>query len=258
MLDAGTFPDATTTGVPSGTTLTPSPGLDLRTAGQTVSALNITGNVDIYASNVTLQNCRINNTDPTTYWCVATHGTITGVVIKNCTIIGPGAPAKTQVSGVYVRDNSSATIDACDISQVGHGVDVSGGPTVVKNCYIHDLVSSSSSHYDGVFFGGNSNPNFSLLIQNNTVINNNNQTAAVFLQNVFGPISNVTITGNYLAGGGYTSYCDATRGTGAVTNISYTNNAWTRGYFGLTSFRSCTPTWTGNYDYSTHNPLNRR
>lgn len=260
VLDAGAFPDATTTGVPEGTTLRPSGGLTITTPGQAVSGLNISGAVDINVSNVTLQNCIINVTDTGAYRCVSIQDGLTGIVIKNCEVIGPGSGATAQVTGIHVMGASQTTIDACNVHEIGHGIDVSGGPVVIKNCYIHGFNSNSASHYDGVFFGGADTltPDFSLLIQNNTIINNQHQTSAVFLQNVFGPINNVTITGNYLAGGGYTSYCDATRGTGAVTNISYTNNAWTRGYFGLTSFRSCTPTWTGNYDYATHSPLNRR
>ena len=76
---------------------------------------------------MTLENCIIHVTDPTAFWGVAVLGGLTGVVIKNCTIIGPGSSATTQVSGVKIWSNSQVTINSCNISQIGHGVDVSGG-----------------------------------------------------------------------------------------------------------------------------------
>ena len=162
-------PDATNTGVPAGTTLKSSGGLTLLTPGQVVSGLNINGNVDIRASNVTLENCIINMTDPTLFWGVSVLGGLTGVTIKNCTIIGSGPPATTQQSGI--KTDSQVTIDSCNIQNVGHGVDVYAGQVVVENSYIHDLVSNPGSHYDGIFYGGSGDPNFSLLIQHNSIIN---------------------------------------------------------------------------------------
>ena len=116
------YPDATNTGVPAGTSLQSSGGLTLSTPGQVVSGLDINGNVDIRASNVTLENCVINMTDPTLFWGVSVLGGLTGVTIKNCTIIGPGSSATTQFYGVDVLGNSQVTVDSCNISQVGHGV----------------------------------------------------------------------------------------------------------------------------------------
>ena len=53
------WPDATNTGVPAGTTLTPHVGdLTISTPGAVVSGLDITGSVLITASNVTLVNCQ--------------------------------------------------------------------------------------------------------------------------------------------------------------------------------------------------------
>jgi hypothetical protein len=240
------FPDATNTGVPAGTTLKPSGGLVLSTPGQVVSGLDINGSVDIQASNVTLENCIIHVTDPTAYWGVIVRDGL-GVLIKNCTIIGPGSSATTQVSGVNIM-GGQVTIDSCNISQVGHGVDVGSGPTVVENSYIHDLNSNPSSHYDGIYFGGGGGPDFSLLIQNNSIINSHGWTSAVFLQNTFGPVNNVTVNDNLLVGGGYTVYADATRGGGPFSNVSFTNNHLGTGQYGYTSFRSYNPVYTGNID----------
>ena len=241
------FPDATNTGVPAGTTLRSSGGLTLSTPGQVVSGLNINGNVNIHASNVTLENCIIHVTDPTQFAAVAVLGGLTGVVIKNCTIIGPGSSATTQFYGVDVLGNSQVTVDSCNISQVAHGVQVSDGQVVVENNYIHGLNSVGSSHYEDIFFGGSSNPNFSLLIQHNSLINENGWTASVFLQNYFGPVKNVTVNDNLLVGGGYTVYDDSTRSGGPGSNVSFTNNHMGKGQYGYTYFMgSDNPVYTGN------------
>ena len=243
------YPDATNTGVLAGTTLKSSGGLTLRTPGQVVSGLDINGNVNIFASNVTLENCIIHVTDPTQFAGVAVLGGLTGVVIKNCTIIGCGASATTQVSGVKIWGDSQVTIDSCNIQKVGHGVDVYAGQAVVENSYIHDLISNPGSHYDGIFYGGSGDPNFSLLIQHNSIINSNGQTSAVFLQDMFGAVNNVTVNDNILVGGGYTVYVDSTRGGGPVSNVSYTNNHMGKGQYGYTDFMgSYNPVYTGNVD----------
>ena len=53
------FPNASTTGVRDGVTLTPSGSITINTAGAVVSGLDITGDVVITAPNVTLVDCRV-------------------------------------------------------------------------------------------------------------------------------------------------------------------------------------------------------
>jgi hypothetical protein len=237
------YPNATNTGVPAGTVLKSSGPLGLRTPGQVVSGLDITGGVDIGASNVTLENCVIHVADPATDWMVSVRGNLSGVVIRNCEIIGPGLSATSQNAGIYIIDSSQVTISAVNIHQAGHGIDVSGGPVVVENSYIHDLNAASSSHYDGIYFGGGSAPNFSLQIRNNTIINRNAQTSAIFIENYFGPINDISVKNNLLVGGGYTVYLVSNTQSnggggqgGAVSNVSYTNNHIGSGYYGFTDF----------------------
>ena len=72
------FPDATSTGVPTGVALTPSGGLTINTPGLVIEGLNIQGMVTINADNVTLKNCKVTSGS----WAVVniTSGS-TGVVI---------------------------------------------------------------------------------------------------------------------------------------------------------------------------------
>jgi hypothetical protein len=250
----GAYPNATNTGVPAGTVLKPSGSLVLSTPGEVVNGLDISGGVDIQASNVTLENCIIHVTDANAQWVVSVLGGLTGVTIQNCEIIGPGLSANNQDAGIYIIGDSQVTINAVNIHEVGHGIDVSGGPVVVENSYIHDLNAASSSHYDGIYFGGGSSPNFSLQIQNNTIINQNDQTSAVFLENYFGSINNVSVNNNLLVGGGYTLYLVSNTQSnggggegGAVSNVSYTNNDIGSGYWGPNDFAGpYVPVFTGN------------
>ena len=52
----------------------------------------------------------------------------------------------------------------------------------------------------------------------------NDQTSAIMIDNYFGPISNISVDGNLLVGGGYTVYSDAQFTGGSITGVSVTNN----------------------------------
>ena len=112
------YPNATNTGVSAGTVpLKASGPLMLSTPGQVVNGLDISGGVDIQASNVTLENCIIHVTDANANWVVSVLGGLTGVMIKNCEIIGPGLSATTQDAGIYVIGNSQVTINSMQHSR---------------------------------------------------------------------------------------------------------------------------------------------
>ena len=81
------WPDSTNTGVPAGTTLTPSGDLVITQAGAVISGLDIKGTVYIAAPNVTLQNCKI---AAASFAVVQIASGITGAVVQNCDINGLG------------------------------------------------------------------------------------------------------------------------------------------------------------------------
>jgi len=56
------YPDATNTGVPPGTALTPSGSQTVTTNGAVLNGLDITGTVTVAADNVTIENSRITKT----------------------------------------------------------------------------------------------------------------------------------------------------------------------------------------------------
>ncbi|RXG91477.1 Ig-like domain-containing protein [Bradyrhizobium vignae] len=228
------WPDASTTGVPAGVTLTPSGDVVVTQAGAVISGLNIQGTVYIDAPNVTLENCKITSAS---FAVVKIASGVTGAVVQNCEIngVGSGNDGSCGILG-------QGTFVANNIYNVENGIAVAGASTIKDN-YIHNLLASGSPHYDGIQIdGGISN----VQIEHNTVINAYTQTSAIMIDNYFGPISNISVQNNLLAGGGYTVYSDAQFNGGSITGVSFTNNHMQSGYWGVTDFNQNSPTYTGN------------
>jgi Ca2+-binding RTX toxin-like protein len=230
------FPDAKSTGVPDGVTLKPSTGdITVTTPGAVINALDVKGTIWVNAPNVTIENCRITATDWTGIWI---KPGVTGTVVKDCEIsnVGNGANGANGIvgSGTFLRN---------DIHNVDNGVNVNGS-VVIQDNYIHDMKANGTPHYDSVEVnGGVSN----ISITHNTIINDNGQTSAVMLNNDFGPISNVKIDHNYLAGGGYTVYSDGSfSSTDKISGVTLTDNELGQGYWGYYYFKGNSPTLTSN------------
>jgi hypothetical protein len=233
------FPDATTTGAPSGMTLTRSDGLVIDTPGTVVDKLDIQGSVVIGAKNVTLRNCKV--TAQSDVVVLISPG-ITGAVVQNCEINNQGSGGVGIAGqGLFVGNN---------IHDCADGIDVRGDNTTIEGNYIHNMNGPSDSHYDGIQAdGGFSN----LQILRNTVINQKDQTSAIMLSNYWGPVTNVMIDGNLLIGGGYTVYISEighgqAKG-GPLVNVTFTNNRLARGVWGPLDLRTelgATPMIAGN------------
>lgn len=231
------WPDSTNTGVRDGITLLPSGSIVVTEPGTVISGLDIKGNIYIAADNVTIENCRITSS---AYSVVQIKTGSVGVVIQDCEINGVGSnnDGSHGINGVgtFLRN---------DIYNVENGINVGAGSsgTLIEGNYIHDLKASGSPHYDGIQIdGGQSN----ITIQHNTVINPHGQTAALMIDNYFGPVSNVVVNDNLLVGGGYTIYADAQFGGGALSGIQITNNHIGSGYYGSLNTNQSSPTYTGN------------
>jgi hypothetical protein len=243
------WPDASNTGVPAGITLTPSGSITISTPGAVVSGLNISGTVNINANNVTLKNVRVRSSS---FAVVRIQAGRSGVVIQDCEIDGVG----TNNAGNHGIAGEGATVRRCEIFNVENGItpQSSNSPWIIEDNYIHTLKASGSPHYDGIQVdGGLSN----ITIRHNTVINQHSQTAAVMIDNYFGPISNVTVDNNRLVGGGFTVYSDGQFSGGSITGVRFTNNRLGRGYWGYASIVNNSPTWTNNVDDVTGQLVNR-
>src|SRR5690606_10273040 len=201
------FPTAATTGVPDGVALRSSGSLTINTAGTVIDGYDISGTVTINADNVTIRNTRITGRG---FAIVRINNGITGAVIDHVDIDGRGRNGEGNSMGVY----GPATVTASDIRGVENGITPFSG-SVLRDNYIHDLAAPGAPHYDGIQIDGGVR---NVHIEHNTVdLSEHDQTSAVMIDNYFGPIDNITVTGNRLLGGGYTVYSDGQFNGGSIT-----------------------------------------
>jgi hypothetical protein len=236
------FPDASNTGVPTGTTLKTVPGqvssgpgwsynsggwVAVTGNGANLSDLSFTTGVVISANNVTMDD------DQVVLGGVNTIGVslrnTAGVTIENTTIAGTDAGANRVMTGIkdIFSNSTGLVVNHDNISQFETGVQVESG--LVENNYIHDPGYIALDHTNGVMSNGGTVP---LTITHNTIFNNRGQTDCVGLFEDFSDQANRTVTDNLLAGGGYSIYAGYTKpANGPTSNIVITGNVIATNYF---------------------------
>lgn len=231
------YPDATTTGVDSSTALKRVPAdvtsgtgwaWDSRgwiTAGDgaIVENLVISSSVEVTGNNVTVRNNRFTTSGET--WAIALrHAANTTVSRNEIGVIGTPR-LLVGIKDIY-GDSTGTQIIANDISNTSTGIQVYEG--LVEANYIHDLGYKKGDHLNGTTSNGGTTQ---LTIRGNTVLNKYDQTDAISLFQDFGIEANRLITGNLVAGGGYTIYAGDNRNFGQTFNIKITNNRFSTVYF---------------------------
>ena len=213
-------PNATNTGVPTGTALTVRNGDFHFTAdNQVVSGLDIHGAVFVDGhDNVRLQNSRISGSENWMFANFLVNGHVgVNAVIDHVEIAGVNGPHDNAAIGY-----ANVTCRYCDIHGTTDGM--RGGTDLsLEHSFIHDLVpySVNNGHSDGYQLtdtGGGHITDSSLCGDN----------SAVFLKSDFGPIDSVTVDHNWLDCGNYTFY-SRSAGSPAPTNIRFINNIIGRG-----------------------------
>jgi hypothetical protein len=236
------YPDASNTGVPSGTTLKTVPGqvssgpgwsynsggwVAVTGNGANLTGLNIPYGVVISANNVTLNDDQITTGGPNTFGVSLRH--TSGVTIQNTTITGMNAGANEVTSGIkdIFGDSTGLIVNHDNISSFESGVGVDSG--LIENSYIHDPGYISGDHTNGIISSGGSQP---LTINHNTIFNSLTQTDDIGLFEDVAGQSNRTITNNLLAGGSYDIYAGATNSAtyGPTSNIVVTGNVFATNY----------------------------
>ncbi len=234
------FPDASNTGVKAGVTLKSSGSITVNTPGTVISGLDIKGMLIINAPNVTVENCRITADG----WAVVKiKDGVSGTIIRDCEINGTGSNNDGQ-QGIW----GSGTFLRNDIFNVENGITLDGGaPTVIQDNYIHNLKASGSPHYDGIQMdGGISN----VVISHNTIFNSWGAAGAIMMDNDFGPISNIKIENNHLAGGSFTIYADGKfSSSDSISGVVISGNYIDEGQYGYI-LPATRPVWTNNIDAS--------
>ncbi|MXN46312.1 hypothetical protein GR138_14040 [Shinella kummerowiae] len=236
---ASGYPDATNTGVPTGTKMTKYTGsYHVTEDNAVISNLEVHGDIVIEAKNVTLKNVKlISNTE---WHALRVMDDATGFTLQDSEIDGSGITVNAIYGfGTFLRNN---------LHDVDNGINVIA-PTLIKDNYIHNLRGGSDAHYDGIEINGGHD----IDIIHNTIINDHDQTSAIMMNNDFGGLSNINIDGNRLVGGGYTVYLDDRFNGGTVVDstIKITNNQIGGGHWGDFSLYDNKPVLSGNTDLDT-------
>lgn len=220
------YPDDTNTGVPAGTALTKSGSITASQSGQVIEGLEITGEINVTASNVTIRNVRViggrgvGNAD----WVVVIRPGAEGLTITDSELqTPPGTPQ--DIACVLNIGDTKPTLRRLNIHGCSAGVSSGGG--VVEDSYIHDLSEvPGQSHIVGVASNGGGG----ITVRHNTILNRFPQTATVALYQDFGTQRDNLITQNLLAGGGYCFY-GGQGPKGGTRNIRFVGNRLSRHYF---------------------------
>jgi hypothetical protein len=231
------YPDASNSGVPSGTALTSHAGETITTPGAVVKDGSFTGELTIDASDVTVEDDQVNdgiNVAPGLTGVTISHSTCDGSNIQNCVF----AKSKTLVEYDYFT---------------GCGECINGAVTL-EDSYLDVSAVIPEEHYEAVYYGGGEG---ALVIDHNTMFSPNHdqgETAVIFASVDFGNQTTLTIEDNLLAGGNFTIYGGGSGSGGQVLGpVTVEGNRFSRkydangGYYGVASyFNDAVTTWSGN------------
>lgn len=232
-------PDASTTGVLPGTTLTPHSGnLSTSATGQVIENLDIDGRLIITHSGVTVRNCRINGGVVPTYAADTSYGSIRAwspaspkTTIIDCTIFTP-SPNVNATCAIQTRD---CDIIRCNIYGTVDGVKAQSGNVGVYGCWIHDLPrfdvdprQTDGSHNDGIQCEGGGG---SYVFRGNSIEMGRSATSCMIITQNSGPCTGLVVDKNWMYGVAATGEVDpgtglniTEKGLGAMTNVFITNN----------------------------------
>lgn len=249
------YPDATTAGVAAAMTLVPRTGiLTVTTPGTVIEGIDLSGYVDVQASNVTIRNSRITSKDwfGIKFGNGSTPTSYTGLKLDHVTITCPKGQGPDAGACDYAvsQQNASSSMEIAysDISGFKDGIDITSG--WVHDSYIHGLPTGSGLHTQDIYVW----PGTGLVIEHNTLINDSataNATAAVYIAPDTDPQHGVTLRNNVLAGGAYAFY----GGGSAATSIVVDSNRFSTqlqpasGVYGAVAYWNvggAGNVWTGN------------
>jgi len=223
------FPDASNTGVPAGTTLTPYSGSSTISQANTVIDGKTLGCIRVTAPGVVIRNSRISCAHPGSDVVGSFDGDYSGtpLLLEDVEIDCQNGP------GTAVGD-ALVTVRRADIHGCENGFDMNQAITV-EDSYIHDLWNSAESHTDGIqlasghLVGSSYAPGaLDITIRHNTIFgvgSDGSLGTSAIISNPDGD-QNVLIQGNLLAGGAYTLYCD--RDGGQATSYQILDNHFSR------------------------------
>ena len=211
-------PDAANTGVPAGTTLTPTGGMTITKDNTVIDAKDISGPVYVEAKNVTIKRSKIHGNGSDDYGVHVRSGSL---VIEDSEIYG-------FANGIGFNNWAALRVNIHGMTDDGAKL---GNNVTLQDSWIHDMTPGAGAHADGAQM---QNGVRNLVVRHNTIDMVNGRqlgNAALFIAPDLGPSTSgpVLITDNWLNGGNYTLYCvDGNNGQYFVNNITITNNRFGR------------------------------
>ncbi|MCA9603132.1 MAG: hypothetical protein KC417_13960 [Myxococcales bacterium] len=257
------WPDATNTGVPSGTALTPSGGMTITTSGQVIDKLDVSGTITVKANNVTIQNTRIRVTNKIAIELASGYSNLT---IKDVTIEGTdtstGYPQNAAIRiPSAAKADPTVTIQRLNLSGYGFGIFLEDGSGLIEDSYLHDMHNQGGKSRDAIEMWDNHD----FVIRHNVVeMDGDSANSAIKFPcdvswNTGG--DNVLVENNILAGGGFAliaGYCPGQpqqwTNTRVVGNHFSTKFAKNCGFYGPASWVQSSLA-SGNVWHETGKPL---
>jgi hypothetical protein len=193
------YPDASCTGVPSGTTLTAYSGPATITAADTViDAKTVTACLVIHAPGVIIKNSLLHAPNCAVV-DLSTGGSLT---VQDSTLTCDGSTGTAIETDLPSGTAVTLTATRVDISGCENGFDADAD-TLIQDSYIHDLFATPTSHTDGIQSAFASN----ITVRHNRIYAYPDSTSAfISPQASVGP-HDTLIADNLLAGGAFTLYC---------------------------------------------------
>jgi hypothetical protein len=229
------FPDASTTGVPAGTSLTPYSGnFTSSFSGQIIEGLDVDGAIIINHPGVTVRNVRVE--------VIHISASGTNSTIEDSEIIG----SSTWNSGISNVDGHNMTVRRCDISGVERGIWLEADGSLIEDNYFHDLINNtgtSDPHIDGIQIPGHGALINDVIIRHNNLDLDREVSASITMRDA----TNVDIINNRLNGGTYIIYFE-----GTTTGSDVTGNRFGEYVFGYVNGTAAgAQTYSGNVDDKT-------
>ena len=210
---APAYPDASTTGVQDGVSLSPSGSITVTQDGAVIEGLDVSGRIVVRADDVTIRNVRVSSNAS---HLIRNYGK--NLLIEDVTLVGE----QPCSAGIAFNNYTARRVD---VSGCADGLKANGN-VVVEDSYIHDLRKWAGTHNDGIQSTGGSN----MVIRNNTIEGAfRDSVSAIKFTSEFNHLSDVTIEGNQFFGGNYTIYLTKKPGMRAPTDIRIADNVFVEG-----------------------------
>jgi hypothetical protein len=234
----GGWPSAATTGVPAGVRLTSRGSVRVTRSGTVLNGLDVHGEIEVAADNVTIRNSRVVNPGGT--WGIIQREGHTGLTVQNCDIRGDGV---RQMQFGILNQGGMITVRRADISVISNGIQTDHG--LIEDSYFHDPKFFSGDHNDMIMTTSGPASGRSIVIRHNTVINTLEQTSAIALFQDFGVVHDALVTNNLLAGGGYALYAGG-GSHGTPYNVQIIGNVFRRSPFSRGGHFGPVTAWDGS------------